>query len=156
MTKPDLRLQNLVPVLDVRDVDESIEFYRSALGFSVNDKVEWGGRTEWALLRSGQVQLMLCASQDDDGQDERAQSDSVFFVYLDDADALHVSMPAQRAESTENATNGRGNGDFYLTDPDGYVLWFSNRPLGRTISGMGAPDPQARIRLIVAVGTGRL
>ena len=55
-----MRFENLIPVLDVRDVDVSIDFYRDTLGFSLADKVEWSGRTEWALLRTGKINLMLC------------------------------------------------------------------------------------------------
>ena len=128
-----MRLQNLVPVLDVRDVEESIEFYGATLGFEVYDKVEWGGRTEWALLRSGPVQLMLCAGRDEDAQDELPQSDTVFFIHLDEADAQHVFLGAfGAASSDELPAGGRPNRDFYLRDPDGYVLWFSPKPLGQT------------------------
>ncbi len=88
----EMRLQNIVPVLDVRDVDASIEFYKTALGFSVSDKVAWGGQTEWALLRCGQVQLMLCASKDSVGDDESLQSDNVFFIYIEDMDALELQL----------------------------------------------------------------
>lgn len=143
MKRSETRLQNLVPVLDVRDVDESIEFYSDALGFSVHDRVEWGGRTEWALLRSGRVQLMLCASQDDGNPEDSVQSDSVFFVYLDDADALHVYLGAHQSGATESAPGKSASGDFYLRDPDGYVLWFSNRPLGQATAGtMAQESPQ--------------
>ena len=129
MKGSEMRLQNMVPVLDVQDVDESIRFYSEALGFSVHDKVAWGGRTEWALLRSGQVQLMLCASQ---GMDDKgpAQSDGVFFVYLDSIEALNVYLGAKGYETSSQARDlGVGGRDFYLRDPDGYVLWFSHKPL---------------------------
>jgi glyoxylase I family protein len=144
MKGSNMRLQNLVPVLDVRDVEESIEFYRSTLGFSVYDKVEWGGRTEWALLRSGQVQLMLCASEDEGSKEVSAQSDSVFFVFLDDADALPVYLGVEESSvSGQPATDDLQSRDFYLRDPDGYVLWFSHRPLGSKPAGAMVPDSSA-------------
>lgn len=124
-----MRLQNLVPVLDVQDVDESIHFYTEALGFSVHDKVTWGGRTEWALLRSGQVQLMLCASERND-EDDPAPSDGVFFVYLENIEALHVYLGAKGFAGPDQGRDVQaGHCDFYLRDPDGYVLWFSHKPL---------------------------
>lgn len=124
-----MRLQNLVPVLDVQDVDESIHFYTEALGFTVHDKVIWGGRTEWALLRSGQVQLMLCAGERVE-EEEQAPSDVVFFVYLENIEALHVYLGAKGFTGPEQEHGMRdGHRDFYLRDPDGYVLWFSHKPL---------------------------
>lgn len=143
MKGSEMRLQNLVPVLDVRDVEESIEFYRSTLGFSVHDKVEWGGRTEWALLRSGQVQLMLCANQNDIGEEDIVQTDNVFFVYLDDMDALELHLGNQYASATERTADPNQSRDFYLRDPDGYVLWFSQRPLGQTAGGTMIQDNSA-------------
>ncbi len=129
MKGSETRLQNLVPVLDVQDVDESISFYCDALGFSVYDKIVWGGRTEWALLGSGQVRLMLCAGQPPD-EDRQLASDGVFFVYLDDIEALNVYLGSK---GYDIAAQGRdlkaGSRDFYVRDPDGYVLWFSHKPL---------------------------
>jgi catechol 2,3-dioxygenase-like lactoylglutathione lyase family enzyme len=129
MKGSEMKLRNLVPVLDVQDVEESIHFYCETLGFSVQDKVTWGGRTEWALLRSGQVQLMLCASQPAD-EDVTTPSDGVFFVYLENVDALHVYLGGRGLDRSLQALDldpiGR---DFYLRDPDGYVLWFSHKPL---------------------------
>lgn len=147
MKGSDMRLQNLVPVLDVRDVEESIEFYSRTLGFEVYDKVEWGGRTEWALLRSGQVQLMLCAGREDDVDDEALRSDTVFFVHLDEEDARQVYLGAYGALNSENMPTGsQRTRDFYLRDPDGYVLWFSHRPLGQpsaSVSVQNAPAAYA-------------
>lgn len=133
----EMRLQNLVPVLDVRDVEESIQFYESALGFAVHDKVEWGGQTEWALLRSGDVQIMLCASQADPDDEETRQADNVFFVYLEDMDGLESHLQRHGSGTTEQAADPRQSRDFYLRDPDGYVLWFSERPLGQSTGVMG-------------------
>ena len=132
----EMRLQNLVPVLDVRDVENSIQFYQSTLGFSVHDKVEWGGRTEWALLLSGQVQLMLCASQNEVNDEEAVvASDNVFFVYIEDMDQLESMLGNSYNNETERPTDSSHSRDFYLRDPDGYVLWFSQRPLGRASTG---------------------
>lgn len=125
----EMRLQNIVPVLDVRDVDASIEFYKTALGFSVNDKVSWGGQTEWALLRSGQVQIMLCATQDMSNDDEHVLTDNVFFIYIEDMDALEMQLNKAHIGAEDRGVDPGNSRDFYVRDPDGYVLWFSPRPL---------------------------
>ena len=129
----EMRLQNIVPVLDVRDVDASIEFYKSALGFIENDKVTWGGHTEWALLRSGQVQIMLCASQEMPSDDEIVQTDNVFYIFIEDMDALEMQLNKAKISSKDRGVDSGQSRDFYVRDPDGYVLWFSPRPLGYNI-----------------------
>lgn len=128
-----MQVENLIPVLDVRDVDISVEFYCDVLGFTLQDKVEWGGRTEWALLRTGKAQLMLCASQDHSDDDEQRLSEGLFFLHLDNPDAFIVRM-GKRALKQGAREQGiepeakLGSKDFYLRDPDGYILWFSHRP----------------------------
>ena len=129
MKGSEMKLRNLVPVLDVQDVEESIQFYCDTLGFEVHDKVTWGGRTEWALLRSGEVQLMLCASRTAD-EEAAASGDGVFFVYLENLEALHVYLGGKGLDRSLQALDlGLSGRDFYLRDPDGYVLWFSHKPL---------------------------
>lgn len=126
-----MKLQSLVPVLDVHDVEASIEFYCGALGFTLHDKVEWGGRTEWALLRCDQVQLMLCASQERDSEDTMGHnSDGMFFIYHENLESLQVYLGSRGyTGAPEPLPNGFAKRDFYLRDPDGYVLWFSHKPV---------------------------
>ena len=126
-----MKLRSLVPVLDVRDVDVSIEFYCGALGFTLHDKVEWGGKTEWALLLCDQVQLMLCASQDTDSEDSlNHNTDGMFFLYHDNLESLRVYLGSRGYTGVPDALQmSRGKRDFYLRDPDGYVLWFSHKPV---------------------------
>lgn len=125
------KLRSLIPVLDVRDVDASIEFYCDVLGFVLHDKVEWGGRTEWAVLRSENVQLMLCASQnDDDGDEDSRLNEGVFFLYHDNPESLLVCLGAKGYNGPADLLQANaGARDFFLRDPDGYVLWFSHKPL---------------------------
>jgi catechol 2,3-dioxygenase-like lactoylglutathione lyase family enzyme len=114
----------------VQDVEASIEFYCGALGFTLHDKVEWGGKTEWALLRCDEVQLMLCASQYRDSEDILTHnSDGMFFLYHDNLESLQVYLGSRGYTSQSNdLPPGMGKRDFYLRDPDGYVLWFSHKP----------------------------
>lgn len=130
-----MRLESLIPVLDVRDVDASIQFYCDALGFRLLDKVEWGGRTEWALLGLGHVQLMLCVSQDPASDETSNLHEGVFFVYLDNLEELKVYLGSKGYLAGPAIPHSSQNGrDFYVRDPDGYILWFSRKPaLGRTV-----------------------
>lgn len=126
-----MKLQNLVPVLDVHDVDASIEFYCGVLGFTLHDKVEWGGKTEWALLRCDQVQLMLSASQEMDNEEQinHQNGEGMFFLYHDNLESLLLYLGSRGYKDLPDVlTLGKGRREFYLRDPDGYVLWFSHKP----------------------------
>ena len=134
-----MKLRNLIPVLDVHDVEASIEFYCEALGFQLHDKLEWGGKTEWALLRNDSVQLMLCAGNDHEAEEVTRPGEGVFFLYLDDVKSLLVYLGSKgyndRLEGLHPIQPGR---DFFLRDPDGYVLWFSHRPVDTESVANGA------------------
>ena len=132
-----MMLRNLVPVLDVHDVEVSIEFYCGALGFTLHDKVEWGGKTEWALLRCDQVQLMLSASQNREHEEAPIQNgDGMFFLYHDNLESLQITLGSRGYTAiTNDMPPSLGKRDFYLRDPDGYVLWFSHRPTMNGVSG---------------------
>ena len=124
-----MKLRSLVPVLDVHDVDVSIEFYCGVLGFTVHDKVEWAGRTEWALLRCDQVELMLCASKDEEVEEGGRGGEGMFFLYHENLESLLVYLGSSGyPQAPEMLPIQNGRKDFYLRDPDGYVLWFSPRP----------------------------
>ncbi len=123
-----MKLRSLVPILDVHDVDASIDFYCGVLGFAVRDKVAWDGRTEWALVRCDQVQLMLCASNEPEVEEGGRGAEGMFFMYHEDPKALQDYVAARGYRQTDDALQlQNGRRDFYLRDPDGYVLWFSCR-----------------------------
>jgi catechol 2,3-dioxygenase-like lactoylglutathione lyase family enzyme len=122
-----MKVESLIPVLDVRDVDASVSFYCEVLGFQIQDKVEWSGRTEWALLQTDKVQLMLCANDADTGDEDHRVNDGIFFLNIDNPEALMIRLKGAEIPNVSPPEAQLGNKDFYLRDPDGYILWFSYR-----------------------------
>ncbi len=125
-----MTLKTLIPMLNVADIEASLEFYRDALGFevvSLPDKVkEW----QWATIRSGATELMV--SQTEEGPqlampiDLAANSGwpTIFYFYPDDVVALYESVRAKGFETTELETTFYGMREFSMQDPDGHVLSF--------------------------------
>ena len=52
-------LDRLVPLLNVEDVEASLDFYRNALGFTVDNRHDDRGKPIWAAIRHGEIALML-------------------------------------------------------------------------------------------------
>jgi len=114
-------LKSLVPMVHVRSVTRSIEFYRR-LGFDVGNTHAPEGVTEpvWAWIHSGGAHLML--AQAGEPVDPRAQA-ALFYLYCKDVetfrrDLLDAGLEAGPVERPFCAPRGQ----FRVTDPDGYAL----------------------------------
>lgn len=53
------KLNDLIPILICEDVQKSIAFYCEVLGFEVTNRMNDVGKSDWASLYNGRVQLML-------------------------------------------------------------------------------------------------
>lgn len=124
---------SLVPLLNVRDVPRSVEFYTNILGFTVLSRSETDGRLTWARLGSGSVELMLNASEstsaDEAGPARRAAagsfSDVVLYFEVSDVNALHARLKGfgVTASIPFDTQNGR---EMRVRDFDGYEIAFTS------------------------------
>lgn len=128
-----MKLNSLIPLVDVNNVEESIQFYEDALGFSIEDKLVWNGAIEWALLRSGPVRIMLSSGGEPHEDTYVVPKNGVFFIYPDDIQHLYDSLQHKGFETSALQAGQRGAREFYLQDPDGYVLWFSHKQVYETV-----------------------
>lgn len=125
-----MTLRNLIPMLNVSDFERSIAFYRDALHFDVVSDPEVSQQWRWAVIRSGEVELML--SESETGPPAQAVADPhhdtrwpvIFYFYPDDVVALHRHVVAAGYRPTEVSVTHYGMREFSLVDPDGHVLSF--------------------------------
>lgn len=116
----------LVPMFHVGDVERSAAFYR-LLGFEIGNRVPRTGRIEWAWLYSVQAEdwkrgpnLML--TQSSHAIDAKAQEVS-YYLYAQDLKAVRELLLAKGIVAGEIChPEYLPNGEFRVTDPDGYVL----------------------------------
>ena len=113
-----MTLDRLVPMLSVRDLTRSIEFYLR-LGFELEDRNDdWG----WAKVRQSRCELMLdLDAADDDGA--AASHRSVIYLYPHDIAAYHRQARAGGLEVPDLSVTFYGMTEFRLDDPDGNHLW---------------------------------
>ena len=115
-----MKVQSLVPMVSVADVERSIEFY-AHLGFEVANTFACEGETKpsWAWIRSREAQLMLAASPDLIPEKRTV----LFYVYTEDVAAARASLAAENLNPGEITTPFYSpGGEFELVDPDGYVI----------------------------------
>jgi catechol 2,3-dioxygenase-like lactoylglutathione lyase family enzyme len=118
-------LLGIAPIVPVRRVARSIDFYAQVLGFSVRER---DARGTFAYVERGGVGLMLLDL--DDYRSAKATSEYFSsYVWVADVDALHAEL----APALERLPEGRwtpvrtkpdGRREFHVTDPDGFLLFF--------------------------------
>ena len=92
-----MKLKALTPILICDDVQESIKFYTGALGFTVHDRMDDVGKSGWAMLQHGSVELMLGSPTylADGVKVDGRYPQVMFYFYPDDLAALRDSLIAQ-------------------------------------------------------------
>ncbi len=125
-----MTLTRLIPMLNVSDIDNSIEFYREALGFDVVSPRELVADWRWATIRSGAVELMLSETGSAPGMrtsvDPHANTSwpAIFYFYPDDVSTLFAEVIRKGYQSTPLEVTHYGMLEFSVQDPDGHVLSF--------------------------------
>lgn len=125
-----MRLNDLIPMLNVSDIESSLDFYRRALGFEIVSDPGVVKEWRWATIRSGDTELMLAETEHDPGlsRDSDPQHDiswpCLFYFYPDDVNSLHAHVEQQGFKPTPLQTTFYGMTEFSLRDPDGHALSF--------------------------------
>jgi uncharacterized glyoxalase superfamily protein PhnB len=111
-----MKLTRLIPMLPVRNVGRSIEFYEK-LGFSVEKRNDhW----RWAMLNFGECRLMVDESINVHPDAPRT---AVLYLYPDDITAYHREVRSRGLEVPELDVTFYGLTEFRIDDPDGNRLW---------------------------------
>jgi hypothetical protein len=120
-----MKLSSLVPMIQVRSVRRSIEFYQK-LGFVVGNThaPEAGVEPVWAWLQSGGAHLML--AQVGEPVDPKKQG-ILFYLYCEDVVAFRTALIEAGVDAgpIEHPFYSP-RGEFCVTDLDGYVLMVSH------------------------------
>ncbi len=122
-------LDRLVPLLNVEDVEASLDFYRNALGFTVDNRHDDRGKPIWAAIRHGEIALMLNSPEQADSSARRRRpsyGETLFYLYVPDAQAAHEELSARGYAPGPLAEQPYGVLEFTLRDPDGYELAFAS------------------------------
>jgi uncharacterized glyoxalase superfamily protein PhnB len=115
-----MKMNRLIPMLPVKSMPRSVEFYEK-LGFSVerrND--EWG----WAMLRCDDCRLMVDQSIH---RHHGAPSQSVIYLYPESIVEYHREVRKNGLTVPDLDETFYGQTEFRLDDPDGNPLWIGKR-----------------------------
>ncbi len=121
-----MRLTRLTPMLICEDVQASIRFYAEVLGFTVTSRMDNIGRSGWAMLGQGGVELMLASSQEvpPSAKVQGRYPQALYYFYPADVVALRESIVERGYPCGELVVRFYGMKEFEVVDPSGHVLWF--------------------------------
>ena len=118
-----MKMTRLIPMLPVRHMPASVDFYCRMLGFEVEQRNDdWG----WAMLRFDECRLMV--DQSINAHPARPR-DPVLYLYPDDVVAYHRQVRKSGLEVPELTVTFYGLTEFRLSDPDGNRLWIGQRTI---------------------------
>ena len=125
-----MKLRNLIPMLNVSDIEKSLSFYSKAFGFEVVSDPNAVNEWKWATIRSGDTELMLSESDGNpdlkQGVDPEKFVDWPFILYFypDDVEKLFEHVVENGFNPTKLETTFYGMKEFSVQDPDGHILSF--------------------------------
>lgn len=109
-------VENITPVLRVRNLAAGIAFYRDVLGF----KTDWETPTVAGLSRDGKG-LMLTT-------DPKGQAATWVWMGVDNVEKVHALCQQHNVKVLQPPTNRPWAYEMQLEDLDGHVLWVGSEP----------------------------
>ena len=126
-----------MPILNVRDIAESLRFYEK-LGFESHGF--WGDPPGFCIIQRGDVTLALDRK---DAQDMPVNQWWACYIYVGDAEALMTEFNEHGVETTEmHRPPHYGCIDFDVIDPDGHRIAFGQSL--NPVPGPGLNDERGR------------
>jgi catechol 2,3-dioxygenase-like lactoylglutathione lyase family enzyme len=117
VASPALHCEGVVPILRVRDLQASVDYYVNVLGF----KMDWETPAMVSVSRD-RASLMLC-------EGHQGNPGTWVWIGVSDAQAFFDEFTAKGATVPLPPTNYQWAYEFHLQDPDGHVLRFGSEPL---------------------------
>ena len=115
-TEALMKMNRLIPMLPVRSMPASVEFYQK-LGFKVERRNDdWG----WAMLCLDDCRLMVDQSIN---VHPHAPRPSVLYLYPEDVVAYHQQVRQNGLSVPELEVTFYGLTEFRIDDPDANRLW---------------------------------
>ena len=109
-------LEQLIPTISVTNLEESIEFYTTHLGFNL----DW--KTEGICSVSRENKAVMLTKLEQNGP-------SVLWIGVEDINPIYEYLTTQGVSCLSERQNWSYAYDMRFADPSGNILWFGSEPL---------------------------
>ena len=116
------RIKKMSPQLIVRDIARSIAFYTEILGFDLDFRYEdfYAG-----MIKDGHsIHLKSGTPSTEERKNKRKNEDLDLVFSVDGIEALFIQLLNNPVEIIQPLRNMPYGKEFYLVDPDGYIISF--------------------------------
>ena len=114
----DRQIECIIPILSVKNMQASLEFYRDVLGFMLDWMVPTG---QVASVSRDACSIMLC-------QGEQGHPGTWVWVGVEDVEKLYEEFCSSGATILQPLTDYPWAREMRVEDPDGHVLRFGGAP----------------------------
>ena len=116
------RFESVVPILNVRNVPASIDYYVEKLGFQ--KEWDWGSPPDFACVHRDEVRIFLC-------QGAQGAPGTWMSIFVHDVDALYEDYRKRGAKIRQPPTNYPwGMREMNVEDPDGHRFRIGSEATG--------------------------
>ncbi|HNP23198.1 MAG TPA: VOC family protein [Panacibacter sp.] len=116
--RANFRVENIAPVLNVKDIATSLSFYVDILGFT---NAEWGDNNFTSINRDN-TGLYLCKGA------QGSPGTWIWIGFDGNIFSLHEALKAKAVTIKLPPTNFSWAYEMHIQDPDGHVLRFGTDP----------------------------
>lgn len=116
----------MVPLLWVRDIRRSVDFYTGPLGFVLAEQAGEGAELYWCQVEREGAAFMLQQSPPERRWPDDPAPNVHFYIVCDDADVIHGELIAAGLDLDPPTVAEYGMNQLMVTDHDGYRLCFEN------------------------------
>jgi lactoylglutathione lyase len=125
-----IKLTSLSPNVIVDDVNKTVDYYQSKIGFTLIASVPEKGTYNWAMMTRDGVTLMfqsLESLKEDMPSLKIKEKGSLgtFFIEMEGVDELYKSLKGKADIALEMRTTFYGKKEFGIKDLNGYFLVFA-------------------------------
>ncbi len=125
--------RGMTTLIQVFDMQKSLEFYCDILGFELLDKAGPGEDIGWVMLKLNAVWLMLNTQYEMHERPQtpgleriKAHSDTCFYFMCADPDEVYEHIIQNGIAAEKPKITPYGMKQLYFSDPDGYGICFQS------------------------------